>query len=808
MPSLNSSGFSRSARGLAAGDQLLDARASVSLSEHEYHEDYTGGTASLLISAGDPSYKPGQRGALGENDEKTNNLNSGNKTKAENIPEPFELSSGGATLDLDGTPFFPGQKNAVKFGECTTNGAVMNYITAAIGVGIFSLPGVYADVGIILGTILLVAAFFASMVMCKLIGSEMDLARKFKIREALANSIDTMDGVAKAALEGSKAQKFFVWFCLLVDNLDLLMTCTLFLSMSFPMLQKLMYQCKYGIMQGAYMILVSLVSDKVTKTPRNLKGIDWSDRNDATLMSKPWGTMGNDGVDYSKALCDDHLFESDKLKFARNLDGYQVCARRWETNPSAHYPDPRWVVDVQYQITGAPAEQVETAVLDVLSDGREVDNFKWISVAVTVLFLLATAFFKDMTALSKLSIVGVVGSAAAALFVTLAAISEICFNEGLGPDISWGFPSSASGEQSQSVAWLGAIAAGFSTIWFSYAVPVITPTVKSDMKTPSAFAKVAAYSHWVSASFDSSRTFSDADWNAKLKAICQVIVEIGILANVIVTYPIFLNPVAITIEGLLTKAFLDCGSSTSKASVAEEKVQLLQEENNSANNVHVDPTTFTTSSSIKPLDGGQQYSEGNDPSDETADEVDEEDNEPKELSPCKDLLLRLVVRSILIGVTVVLGTLLDLEKFMALIGAVTAMYTCVYLPFIIHCIFYARFWSKRPEEVRGFVLETELLAGGSSSSSHLTSEVSGGAASRKSSSGGVEDEDKVDAASDEKSVGEKRFVEQMRGIRIYNEYTWWKWTLYITTVFFAAVVSVLTILDTLEDEYYGFCEQL
>merc|ERR1712194_613474 len=57
----------------------------------------------------------------------------------------------------------------------------------------------------------------------------------------------------------------------------------------------------------------------------------------------------------------------------------------------------------------------------------------------------------------------------------------------------------------------------------------------------------------VPASLNNQRSFADASWAVKGKAICQIIVEFGIFANVVVTYPLFLNPVAITIESFLTK---------------------------------------------------------------------------------------------------------------------------------------------------------------------------------------------------------------------------------------------------------------
>ncbi|CAD7949949.1 unnamed protein product [Amoebophrya sp. A120] len=738
---------------------------------------------------------------------------------SDSVDDPSYELTNGAILDCDKKPVLI---KDVKFGKCTTTGATMNYITAAIGVGIFLLPTVFADVGIIAGTALLIAAFFCSMIMCKLVGSEMDFARKFRIRDAVLNHVDTMDGVAGCALHGFPHKGYFVWFCILVDNADLLMTCVLFLCASYPMLQKLLYQCQFGIMQGAYMLMLRSMKDSA-------QGINFSNESDPEILRH--GT--NDPSNMS--FCTDVLFKKTEVSGLKNELTSCYLTKQTDTATGAFK---KYVVNLEWNDPLLPPGQqaIPTGVSqrlgwDLETEFETVMRCQWIALGIVILLLISTAFFKDMTALSKLSVVGVVGSAAAAFFVVLASCVEIAYNGGqLGPNIYYGYPETSKLEQ---------IATGFSTIWFSFAVPVITPTVKSDMTKQYRFARAAEYSHYlifviylivaffgylafgntklgeglhhvlVPASLRSDRTFPGSNWCLQTKAISQVIVEIGILANVVVTYPLFLNPVAITIEHGIAKLVHKCKSNRNTSSPATQpqptsnavQPEFIAEGENKDEQVRLLAPTTTSP----------------DKDDINGDPIEHEAS--YELTGCAELSVRIFIRSLLIGVTVILGVAFELSTFMGLIGAVTAMYTCVYLPFIIHCIFYARWWTRYPQKVKGFLQQAErieelsssLMEQKSKNSSrnkanvvdgekriastaiiHLPGEkgqedveILGETGMLEELPAGVDERDELDE--------EEAFKLEMKRILIKNQYTWWRWGIYGFTVLMAVMCSVLTL---------------
>merc|ERR1712194_681372 len=91
--------------------------------------------------------------------------------------------------------------------------------------------------------------------------------------------------------------------------------------------------------------------------------------------------------------------------------------------------------------------------------------------------------------------------ALAAAFVVVASMCEIAENGGaMGKSVAFGIPNRPhyrdTDDQSGSFGLMKAVATGFSTIWFSFAVPVITPTAKSDMAQPNRFAVAAECSHY------------------------------------------------------------------------------------------------------------------------------------------------------------------------------------------------------------------------------------------------------------------------------------------------------------------------
>ncbi|CAD7936746.1 unnamed protein product [Amoebophrya sp. A25] len=789
----------RTAKGAACGD-YVDSALFASAGPNDAAASYKKPDVGHQLSYDEPAYAgavvPGHVHYAEDGAASHRSSSSSGSSQSTSGLAALEIRNG-AVLDSDGNPVVI--KDGVKRGDCTATGAAMNYITAAIGIGIFSLPKVYANIGIGLATTLLAVAFFFSMVMCKLVGSQMDFVRKMRVRSGLENSIDTMDGVASAALWGARHSWIFIGVCLVVDNIDLMLTCIVFLTASFPMMQKLLYQCHYGIMQGSYLTrMLQKLEVKITHANDASIGVRelFTSRQDSAVMQY---FSKSRSAAMPQSMCaqlfaktemwpepkfDDENI-GDRTQYARLTDRRES----WYCRPQWNAAKQRWLLDLEWprvpgdrnsEMNQRMAGRPNSEPMDLIAELNSAYWWEMLSLGLVVLFLVATSYFKNMAALSKLSIVGVVGSAAAAVFVVVASMCEIAHNGGkVGPGVTFGIPDRGAYSMpgSGGFALMLAISGAFSTIWFGFAVPVITPTVKSDMSEPHRFARAAEYSHYfimviylivafcgyfafgsevesldlhhalVPPSLMKNRTFGAASWVVKVKAICQILVEIGIMANVVVTYPLFLNPVAITIEGFFTKCLVRRKNPAQDAST-------------------------------------------------------EEGSKSAELSGCADLGLRMVVRSLLIAITVVGGKFLMSEKVMQATGAVTAMFTCVYLPFIIHCILYFRFWVKQPRRMRRLVAQSKrrlakeqraccgkrtiVHTPNSNTTDHQQHQGEGERVGLLATSV---------ASHDDIAECERTFSADMANVVVKDQYSWWRWCIYISCVIGGMGCSVLTLVD-------------
>lgn len=370
-------------------------------------------------------------------------------------------------------------------GTATLTGTVFNITTAAIGVGILQIPGVYKEVGWLGGSILLLVAGLFSVVMMKLVSQLMDLAHKYIGKNA---KVSTIDELLHSSMHKSKKQKCVTVFAVIIDNLDLTITCVIFLMCALPLMQCMVHDMKFGVLQRGDMNTLKAESWDWVLTD-NYKAIDTDSAQEAF-----------DYLEYGK------YGESKVFSWIPTAD---IKTIKKDDNASSILKSGEWVIcdknikqpiEVKIDAANFPCERLTTGVYADKAAG--VSKAELIGIVIVLGLLFITTPFKDMGALSKLSSIGVVGAIVAGIFCVVGSVSQI-INVGATTKASamGRITQSAdnntgdAGAEEDGMKWVWSLGQAFSVIWFSFALPILAPSMKSDMQKPGLFNQAVDTSH-------------------------------------------------------------------------------------------------------------------------------------------------------------------------------------------------------------------------------------------------------------------------------------------------------------------------
>lgn len=220
--------------------------------------------------------------------------------------------------------------------------------------------------------------------------------------------------------------------------------------------------------------------------------------------------------------------------------------------------------------------------------------------------------------------------------------------------------------------------------------------------------------------FKETKSLFASDWNCIIKTISVLLIELGILANVIVTYPLYMYPVVSQLEKVIFG-----GSSEDEESEEEEEKEQFENhdghDNNKMSDLCNNEALYQTNAiDDKEEDLNQNETKSNSSSknlkSKHAKTVSNTNSNSSKLKICggDSLALcvrRVILRSAYIGLTAVIGLgMPTVYELQGLIGAFTAMSTCVYIPLSIFLVFYVRFYLKEKNASNSAVNDDETVA--------------------------------------------------------------------------------------------------